>query len=293
MSERPSSASEPPPMPSRRRALELGLAWEIEHFFSTSNLLAAEPAEETLTLVLSVRVTVETRESVDREEEVSPARLPALVAAASIERAPSGRGMWQCVTSVHDATPRACSACRYGPPLCSACGGSGKIVIERGNDDNQWVKCVGCDGKGLIPCGICDGLGLAQRVTLRTITDETASISRRFFPEHPYPLGWELEEALAHATLEDALRVDLARPTSAALGSYRSSEASTAPRFFGIDTAGALPKARAFVEGVARAPATRRVDVVAHAVPVAHLRYPHHDLALFGGHHLELVGAKR
>lgn len=286
----PGASRRPPPMPSRQRAVDVGLSWEVRRFFRTTDLLTTEPIEERLSLALVVQVRTQLRKVYDREEEVNPARVPALVAASSISSRPFQPSSWQCAIAVHDDAPRRCSACRYGPPACVACAGAAKIVIPGSDGNPLTVSCPGCKGTGHIECQQCDGGRIVQRVTIRTITEEVSTLDRRFLPELPYALAWLLDDALTPYELKEELLVDLLKPSSASLGSYRSSETQEAPHFFGIDASSVLPPAKAFAERSAQIPDAVHFELKAYAVPVALLRYPHHDVLIFGGSQLEVIG---
>lgn len=263
--------------PSLARARELGLTAEQSGWFGrTTNLFEREPETESLTLALVVRALVHTRGSFDREDELGEGLVARLVAASA--GIPSRRlqsSTWQAAIAVHDRTPRACSACTYSPGKahCLPCGGSGRIHAREDND-NEMRPCPACNGKGLVMCSRCDGSTRTQRVTVRTWNDHVAELEHVFFgPISPLLGDAVSDHLLAEDELPEGLRVDLDRPSTEALGSYRTGSRSGPPRFHGIEAGAVLTEARETLTRLAAGGTLIERVVQAHAVPMSLLAY--------------------
>lgn len=261
-------------MPTLAEAREKKLVAEREGWFGTKNLLDEEPHAERLELALVVRALVHTRKHHDRDDELGTTLVARLVAAASQMPARRLRGSsWQCVVAVHDRAPRKCNACtfRLGKQPCEACAG-GQIL--RGMDDNGQRPCSACRGVGLITCARCDGDVAIQRVTVRTFVDHVAELEHVFLPHMPIAMTAALSQhLLGQDELPAALRVELERPSTATLGSYRGNAALSAPRFHGIEATSVLPDAKSTLARLASQGALVERVVEAHAVPIALLSY--------------------
>lgn len=269
-------------LPSLADAREKKLVAEKSGWFGDTNLLDSDPESERLELALVVRALVHTRKHHDRHDELGTALVARLIAAASQIPARRLRGSsWQCVVAVHDRVARGCNACSYRPgtQICQGCGGGG--TIRRGNDERDRMPCTACQKTGIVTCARCDGGLQIQAVTVRTFEDQVAELEHVFLPVMPIAMTAAISaHLLAIDELPAELGVDLDRPTTVPLGSYRSSAAFTPPRFHGIDAVNVLPEAKSTLSRLATQGALVERVVQAHAVPVLLLAYGGHTVGL-------------
>ncbi|MBN8610127.1 MAG: hypothetical protein J0L92_06070 [Deltaproteobacteria bacterium] len=269
-------------LPTLAEARERKLVAEKSGWFGDTNLLESDPRSERHALALVVRALVHTRRHHDREDELGTGLVERLIAAASQVPARRLRGSsWQCVVAVHDRVARRCDACSYRPgtQICQGCGGGGSI--RRGNDERDRMPCSGCRTTGTVTCARCDG-GLAiQRVTVRTFEDHVAELEHVFLPPIPIAMTAAISEhLLAIDELPAELAVDVDRPATVPLGSYRASAGFTPPRFHGIDAVHVLPEAKSTLSRLATQGTLVERVVQAHAVPMLLLDYPGHTVGI-------------
>jgi hypothetical protein len=256
-------------LPSRAAARERGLVAERRSWLGTTDLLTKEPDREELALAFVVRGLIQTRSFADREEELGTGLVQRLAAAAS--SVPYRRfqpASWQCVVAILEAIPRVCDACPFKPgqQSCTGCGGTGKIPSGSGNDV---TSCRGCTGSGFVKCERCDGDRRIQRVTVRTYEDHVAELEHVFVPLVPPALHDRLSaRLLGFDELPTLLAVDLDRPTTVPLGSYRTGNSVSPPRFHGIEAAAPFVEAKATLARLSSHGTLMERAVQAHAVPL-------------------------
>ncbi len=284
-------------IPSLARARELGLTANEQGWFGrTKNLLLSEPQEASPAIALVVRALIQTRASFDREDELGVGLVQKLLATGAHK--PTRRlepSSWQGIVAVLDRAPRLCSACTYTPGKgsCAGCGGSGRIPV-RSDNDNEERSCPACNGRGLVVCSCCDGSTRVQRATVRTWEDRVAELEHVFLPRMALLLHEAVSEhLLALDEMAPEHRVDLDRPDTESIGSYRSGTRSGPPHFHGIEASGVLSQAKETLQRLGAASAIERA-IEAHAVPMLLLRYPSSEVALVSpgaGEMVALVGA--
>ncbi len=271
----PSGSSRSVVMPSLAFAREHRLVAERAGWFGAKNLLDSEPSARRHELALVVRALLHMRRQHDRQDDLSVALVERLVAASA--QIPTRRlrsSSWQCVVAVHDRVARRCDACTFRPgkQICGGCGGGGSI--RRGNDERDRMPCHACQRSGIVTCARCDGALAIQRVTVRTYEDRVAELEHVFLPILPIDVCKAVSDHLV--TLDELppeLRVDLDRPATVPLGSYRTGSVISPPRFHGIDAVSVLPEATGTLKRLTAEGTLIERVVEAHAVPMCVLEY--------------------
>lgn len=240
-----------------------------------------EPLSQQRLTALVVYATLLRRRTWAEDVEMPWERMsqfPRVAPPAPTDFTPRSHGFIEREISVDNCT--ACAA-TPGKMKCRVCKGTGVLGQIR-------FHCS-CEG-GFVPCPVCRGEAMSQRVRVRYFNDEPLQLRDAYLPSHltSVPSLFSFE-----STFERTINLDIAPPEPLRVNdlanrvgdatAYRGGERRQRPDFRGHDFGDTIEKAIGGLGAVSAGSAVPYYVLNAFAWPIVWLHYLEKDIALFVG----------
>jgi len=195
-------------------------------------------------------------------------------AARAMPEVPAQDDVETLTTVVREVGPLGqCPNCAMEPGLetCSICGGTGTVEVSSTlHSGPNALRCMGCAGRGSVPCSTCRGTGRAATVDALSVADHGVGLSHLYAPELSLAALDHFRAVVRAQPPPKVLEVGLeARLDGAA---YRSAPVPFS--FHGHDYAAGMKLVRGALAGLGGEGEVLRSRRALHAWPYLQLSYP-------------------